>query len=129
MKYCYKCGMQLKDDEEFCPNCGAKRKAEEDSETRTSSVDVVDIDTNTDVSKKSKTIALLLWFFLGAFGIHNFYIGDTDRAVKELICTLLSFLIVPLIIFLVLWLQDLLRLLNDKCVDEEGKTISSWNVK
>lgn len=129
MKYCHKCGMQLKDDEEFCPNCGAKRKSEEDSETTTSSVDVVDIDTDANVSKKSKLIVLLLWFFLGVFGVHNFYTGDNNRAVKELICSLLAFLIVPAVIFVVLWIQDLLRLLNDKCLDEEGRVISSWNVK
>ncbi len=128
MKYCYKCGMQLKDDEKFCPNCGAKCKTDEDSRTTVSSADVVDIDTNADVSQKSKLIVLLLWFFLGGFGIHNFYIGDTNRAIKELICTLLAFLIVPAIIFFVLWLQDLLRLLNDKCLDEEGRVISSWKI-
>ena len=128
MKYCHKCGMQLKDDEEFCPNCGAKRKTDEDSETTTSSVDIVD-NTDTNVSKKSKLIVLLLWFFLGVFGVHNFYTGDNNRAVKELICSLLAFLIVPAVIFVVLWIQDLLRLLNDKCLDEEGRVISSWNVK
>lgn len=120
--------MQLKDDEEFCPNCGAKRKPEEDSKATTSSVDVIDFDTDTNVSKKSKTIALLLWFFLGGLGIHNFYIGDNNRAVKELICTLLLFLIVPAIILLVLWLQDLIKLLTDKCLDEDGMVVSSWKV-
>lgn len=128
MKYCHRCGMQLKDDEEFCPNCGAKRKPEEDSKATTSSVDVIDFDTDTNVSKKSKTIALLLWFFLGGLGIHNFYIGDNNRAVKELICTLLLFLIVPAIILLVLWLQDLISLLTDKCLDEDGMVVSSWKV-
>lgn len=38
-----------------------------------------------DKRKKSKTIAYLLWFFLGAFGGHRFYAGDTVRAIFMLL--------------------------------------------
>ena len=34
---------------------------------------------------KSKIIAYLFWFFLGIFGGHRFYLGDTKRAIFMLI--------------------------------------------
>jgi TM2 domain-containing membrane protein YozV len=36
-------------------------------------------------SSKSKAVAALLAFFLGAFGIHNFYMGYTGRGVVQLL--------------------------------------------
>ncbi|MCH4159800.1 MAG: NINE protein [Bifidobacterium sp.] len=43
------------------------------------------------VSTKSKLAAGLLGIFLGAFGVHNFYLGQTGKAVAQLLITLLSF--------------------------------------
>jgi TM2 domain-containing membrane protein YozV len=37
-----------------------------------------------DKKKKNKTTAYLIWFFLGGFGGHRFYIGDTGLAVAML---------------------------------------------
>ena len=39
---------------------------------------------------KSKIAAGLLGIFLGAFGVHNFYLGYTGKAVAQLLITLLS---------------------------------------
>jgi TM2 domain-containing membrane protein YozV len=39
---------------------------------------------------KSKIAAGLLGIFLGAFGVHNFYLGRTGIAVVQLLLTLLS---------------------------------------
>lgn len=38
------------------------------------------VQSEVDKKAKSKTIALLFWWFLGAFGGHRFYTGDTGRA-------------------------------------------------
>lgn len=38
-----------------------------------------------DKKKKSKTLAYILWFFLGVLGAHRFYAGDTIRAIFMLI--------------------------------------------
>ncbi|MBV6492951.1 MAG: hypothetical protein LDLANPLL_00957 [Turneriella sp.] len=47
---------------------------------------------------KSRTTYVLLAFFLGGFGAHNFYAGYTGRAVAQLLVTLLvGWLLVPLI--------------------------------
>ncbi len=39
---------------------------------------------------KSKILAGLLGVFLGVFGIHNFYLGYTGKAVTQLLITILS---------------------------------------
>ncbi len=39
---------------------------------------------------KSKTTAALLAFFLGGFGVHNFYLGFKGRAIAQLLITVLS---------------------------------------
>lgn len=39
---------------------------------------------------KNKTLAGLLGIFLGAFGIHNFYIGKTGRGLAQLLISILS---------------------------------------
>ena len=37
-----------------------------------------------DANKKSVLIAYLLWFFLGAFAVHRFYLGATKSALVML---------------------------------------------
>jgi hypothetical protein len=36
------------------------------------------------ISPKSKVLAVLLAFFVGAFGVHNFYLGRTGRGMTQL---------------------------------------------
>jgi len=38
-----------------------------------------------EASKKSAGIAYLLWFFLGAWGVHRFYAGQTGTGVAMLV--------------------------------------------
>jgi TM2 domain-containing membrane protein YozV len=47
---------------------------------------------NQEYDKKKKSVALtwILWFFLGGFGIHRFYLGKTTSAVILLILTLVT---------------------------------------
>jgi TM2 domain-containing membrane protein YozV len=42
---------------------------------------------------KSKIIAGLLGIFLGAFGAHNFYLGYTQKAVIQLVATIVGILL------------------------------------
>lgn len=47
---------------------------------------------------KSRVIYILLAFFLGMFGVHNFYAGRNKQGVIQLLLTCLTFwLVVPLI--------------------------------
>lgn len=44
-------------------------------------------------SKKSSLIAYLLWFFLGGFGAHRFYLGRTGSAIAMLVIFILSWIL------------------------------------
>jgi TM2 domain-containing membrane protein YozV len=41
-----------------------------------------------EANKKTALVAYLLWFFLGWFGAHNFYLGRIGVAVTQLILTI-----------------------------------------
>ena len=43
-----------------------------------------------ETSKKSTLISYLLWFFLGGFGAHRFYLGRTGSAIGMLVLLVLS---------------------------------------
>lgn len=71
--YCGNCGAELNQNQEICLKCGVRVN-------------------NTSYSKsgKSKIAAGLFGIFLGCFGVHNFYLGYTGKAVAQLLITLLS---------------------------------------
>lgn len=48
---------------------------------------------NRNTNAKSKVAAGLFGIFLGAFGVHNFYLGYTGKAVAQLLISLLTCLI------------------------------------
>ena len=52
-----------------------------------------------DVSKKSRTGALLLGIFLGNYGAHNFYLGKPKRAVIQLLLTIIGTVIICIPMF------------------------------
>lgn len=87
---CVKCGFQKGQGNQFCGNCG-------NEVTPGASVCMncgcslttaaANVDPNT---QKSKLVAGLLGIFLGVFGVHNFYLGFTGKAVAQLLITVLS---------------------------------------
>lgn len=81
MKYCSNCGAELKEGAQVCLNCGVivdeKVKEMEEKET----------------NQKSKLIAGLLALFLGSLGIHNFYLGNTNKGIAQLCLTIFGWII------------------------------------
>jgi TM2 domain-containing membrane protein YozV len=58
-----------------------------------------------DANRKSTGVSYLLWFFLGGFGAHRFYLGQTGTAATQLLLLLLGW--IPLFIgwgVLAVWL-------------------------
>lgn len=45
-------------------------------------------------AQKSKIAAGLLGIFLGSLGVHNFYLGNTGKAVAQLLLTLIGWIII-----------------------------------
>jgi len=50
----------------------------------------MDQNTNTNAEQKSKLVAALLGIFLGAWGIHNFYLGDTKKGIIQIVVTIVT---------------------------------------
>ena len=81
-KFCISCGTQMDDSQQFCPSCGAQQTAQGGAATTTT--------TTTSNGGKSKMVAGLLGIFLGAWGIHNFYLGNTGRAIAQILVTIFT---------------------------------------
>ena len=83
-KFCTNCGQEIDDNVSFCMNCGKenRRKVEDKINNNVSIPNAF--------TPKSKIAAGLLGIFLGSFGVHNFYLGYTGKAVAQLLMTLLS---------------------------------------
>ncbi len=74
--YCKYCGKEIEKDQDVCLNCGKVLNNK---------------NSNSAVSgEKSKIAAGLLGIFLGALGIHNFYLGYTGKATAQLLLTVLT---------------------------------------
>lgn len=75
-KFCQYCGKEMTEDQDVCLGCG---KAVKNGPAK-----------NTNPNAKSKMAAGLLAIFLGALGVHNFYLGYSGKAVAQLLITILS---------------------------------------
>ena len=93
-KYCASCGTQLEDDVAFCTGCGAPQNSEEKpTDTNVSNQNSTNSGTvpqNNQTPPKSKMVAGLLGIFLGGWGIHNFYLGNTGRGIAQIIVTIVT---------------------------------------
>lgn len=74
VNFCQNCGQQTQPGAEVCLSCGVSLKAQAAPAE----------------NAKSKMAAGLLGIFLGAFGVHNFYLGYTGKAIAQLLITVLS---------------------------------------
>lgn len=66
--FCPHCGRPVMEGQAICLNCGFSLEPPK--------------------SDKSKLAAGLLGLFLGGYGVHNFYLGNTKRAVIQLLLTI-----------------------------------------
>ena len=73
--YCANCGSEVAPGAAVCMACGYSLQGQK---------------TVAAPGAKSKMAAGLLGIFLGAFGVHNFYLGYKGKAIAQLLITLLS---------------------------------------
>lgn len=99
--FCKNCGHEIMENETVCSACGTKvdmagePKAGQNYE-QAKKVEVVDSVTGQTISsgqQKSRLAAGLLGIFLGMYGAHNFYLGYTTKAIIQLVCTLLGWVL------------------------------------
>lgn len=89
--FCKQCGKPIDDGQELCEECkvgGASQTTQTAQTTNTNQN--YNAAPNVSSSPKSKIAAGLLGIFLGSFGVHNFYLGYTGKAVAQLLITLLT---------------------------------------
>lgn len=96
-KYCQSCGADTNPQAEMCVSCGVRLAA--------------------DVPPKSRIAVSLLAYFLGSFGIHRFYLGQTGLGILMLL-TLGGLGIRALI--------DFVRAVAGVMKDKDGKPITNW---
>lgn len=93
--YCHNCGKPVSPDAQVCLNCGVANKQQAAPDA------------------KSKMAAGLLAIFLGTFGIHNFYLGYTSKAILQLVLTIVGIVLCCIFIgvFLILgvWIWTLVE--------------------
>ena len=107
--YCHNCGKPLAPDAEVCLNCGVANKKAPAPDA------------------KSKLAAGLLGIFLGGFGVHNFYLGYTGKAVTQLVLSIVGILLscigigIPIAMGVGIWaLVEAIMILVGK-IDKDGK--------
>lgn len=75
--FCPNCGKENPEGANNCGNCGMSLHGNQQSAI-------------TGGEQKSKLVAGLLGVFLGAWGIHNFYLGNISRGVIQIFATICS---------------------------------------
>ena len=78
---CVKCGCAKGVGTAFCPNCGQTTMAGAAVCTACGCA----LATTFASGTKSKLVAGLLGIFLGGWGIHNFYLGFTKKAILQIV--------------------------------------------
>jgi len=96
VKFCSNCGNEIQEGQAVCLKCGFALK----SSNHASSGGWFDAASHN--GHKRGVVAIIIWF-LGAFGVHRFMLGDNKSGGLMLLLLVTSFLIVPAII-LVIWI-------------------------
>ena len=107
-KYCANCGKELTDEQDICLNCGVRVKKST---------------TSSDPNAKSKLAAGFFGIFLGAFGVHNFYLGFTGKAVAQLLITVLSCGILSPVSAIWGLIEGIMILSSNDYKDADGNTL------
>lgn len=111
-KYCSNCGSELKDGADICLKCGKIVNTAKATEI------------NKDPYAKSKLVAGILGILLGCFGVHNFYLGYTSKAIAQLLITLLSCFILSPISAIWGLIEGIMILTGNIDTDSDGKKLT-----
>lgn len=85
--FCKYCGRES--ETEICEEC---KKAHSEDTIEVEATKVESNTTSTTSAPKSKIVAGILGIFLGYLGIHNFYLGYKEKAIGQLLLTLVGWI-------------------------------------
>ena len=134
--FCSKCGKEISDEAIICPACGVPTPNYQPQQAQLQQptlppiiINNTNTNTNTNtnvnqnvnvgevgmaVSPKSKIVTLVLCIFLGAFGIHRFYVGKIGSGLLYLFTGG---------VFCLGWIYDILKILSGTFTDGIGLPI------
>lgn len=118
-KFCSNCGAAIESGARFCPECGnviSNESAQMYCQVPSQPQQGVYPSQNYVYAQpaKSKTTALLLCFFLGCWGVHKFYLKETNLAIVMLVIGFIGLflLFLPLLITGIWSLIDLIIIIS-----------------
>ena len=76
------------------------------------------------IRDRSKIVTFLLGFFLGVFGVHNFYLGKTGLGITQLLLTVLTFGFGAIITGPWALIESILALASSNFRDGDGMPLS-----
>ncbi len=79
---CVKCGVKVGEGTSFCANCG--QVVQPNAEV-CMNCGVAVKKANGDLNGQDKTVMLLVSFFLGGLGVHNFMMGETKKGIFKIV--------------------------------------------
>lgn len=107
-KFCTNCGKELNENQDVCLNCGVAT-SKSNNQLKTG---------------KSKIAAGILGILLGTFGIHNFYLGYTGKAIAQLLISVLSCFTLSAVSAIWGLVEGILILTGSINTDADGKPLS-----
>ena len=146
--FCKICGKEIPEGQELCEECKAKNHAEVVTEGATENnnntqqgstneppvqeATVVNNNqnnsnnstySNQNANAKSKMAAGLLGICLGSFGVHNFYLGYTGKAVAQLLITILSCFTLSWVSYIWGFVEGIMILTGNINTDAQGNPL------
>lgn len=123
--------MEISEGDQFCPKCGTPITTP--TQIAAKSGTEVAKEPARDISPKSRVATTLFAWFLGIFGAHRFYVGQTGTAVTMLVLSIVGFATLWLfvgtfiLIAVGIWaFVDFIIAVTGNMRDREGKLIQKW---
>jgi TM2 domain-containing membrane protein YozV len=131
---CPNCGRETQDQTKFCGFCGAEMNKPTSKKAKPIEPEVMDEKDvkrkqsqsfNPQSEPKSKLVAGLLAIFIGGLGIHNFYLGYTNRGLIQLLLSTVGSLVLigPVIAGIWGFIEGIQILIGEINVDANGTSL------